>query len=273
MAVIYNGYDFYFNNWLNAIQNAGEIPSKTLVLSVAKFVKTLKTQNVWNSLSEVYIFSGLSNYNSIFQKLKYVSNPVLINSGFVQSDYKSTGQTAGLASDGVTSKLLDLTLPYNTFTPGNRSAGVYETKRAQCFYSTIIGREGIGGNTGWGPDVQNGSNYSEFRYYDNIGYSGGGAAAIPPGNINGGAAGLFAVSESGGLAIGRASNSTATTSWTPGTLAGTTAYRIGGNLGGGGLSASTISFGFIGLGLTTDQLIILDSAVNTMMTDFNCNVY
>jgi hypothetical protein len=270
MAIQYNQQtDSDFRDWLSRIVAVGEVPNKNNITAVGVLVNSLKSQALWPKMKEIYILAGVTNFNSIFQKLKYITWPTLTNSGFISTDYTVSGINAGLASN-VTAKQLFTSVQSTDLASGNRSLGVYETKRASAtgFYSTLMGRPGGGGNTAFGPDVIQSSNVSEFRFMDTTvptSRSIVGTLDVP--------AGFFAGSESSGLATMRASNTVSSGSYTPGTLNGASAYNIGGSIGGGGWSASTISFGFMGTGLSVAEMATLDSIVNTLMISLACNIY
>lgn len=261
--------DSDFRDWLNRIIAVGEVPVKNNISAVGVFVNSLKTQGLWAKLQEIYILAGVTNFNSIFQKLKYITWPALTNSGCTSTDYKASGVNAGIAASGV-SKFIYTSVQYTDLTVGNRSLGVYETKRntAASFYSTLMGRAGGGGNTAFGPGVDQSNNGSQYRFMDTTSPTAlgiAGALDIP--------AGFFAGSEKSNTAILRASNAVTSNSFTPGTLNGNSSYTISGALGGGGWSPSTVSFGFMGQGLTIAEMATLDSLVNTLMTSLGCNIY
>jgi len=268
MATHYNSYDADFNNWLTRITTVGEIPTYNNIAAVSRFVKSLKSQGLWDQLVEIYLFAGVNNFNSIFQKLKYLTTPTITNNGFTSSDYVSSGVNAGLTCG--TSKLLNIGLTYTDLDVGNRSVGVYESKTVTGgFFSTIIGRAGGGANSAFGPNIVQTNNNSEFRFLDTTSTTGPPQAANP--SVL--ARGLFACFEGPTSVQGRALNTLSTANRTLGTINGTGGYSIGGALGGGGWAVSTISLGFAGRYINTTDQANLDLIVNTLMTDLGCNVY
>lgn len=266
MATIYGQYDKDLASWLSRITIAGETPQKPIVSAVGNMVFSLKAQNLWDKLDEVYILSGLTNFNSIFQKLKYINTSALTNFNFTSAKYISTGSQAGLVNDGLLFKRLDTGVVYNAYTPGNRTVGVYETRRGDAYYATLIGRERGGGNSAFGPTVTPTTITSQFRFLDTT-------ASTSLGNAVAGPGGFFAASETTSLALGRANQTNYSSAFTPGTIGGTGNYFIGNALGGGAYANSNVSFGFIGKGLTASELIVMDTIVNNLMTSFSCNVY
>jgi hypothetical protein len=269
MAIFYNQYDKDLSSWLSRIIAAGETPQKPIVSAVGNMVFSLKAQNLWDKLDEIYILSGLTNFNSIFQKLKYINTPALTNysgNAFVSSNYISAGSQAGLVTDGASYKILNTGVVYNAYTPGNRTVGVYETRRGDASYATLIGRQRGGANSAFGPTVFPTTKYSNFRFLDTTVSSADGNSIVGP-------AGFFITSEINDLKIGRANQINYSSAFTPGTIGGTENYLLGGGIGGGGVSNSNISFGFIGKGLTATELTAMDTTVNTLMTSFSCNVY
>lgn len=266
MGVFYNQYDKDLSSWLSRIIAAGETPQKPIVSAVGNMVFSLKAQNLWDKLDEIYILSGLTNFNSIFQKLKYINTPTLTNLNFTSGNYISTGSQAGLVNDGLLFKRLNTGVVYNAYAPGNRTVGVYETRRGDAFYATLIGRERGGGNSAFGPTTTPTGKYSQFRFFDTTVSNGLSDSVVGP-------AGFFVASEVNSLMIGRANQTNYSGAFTPGTISGTGNYFIGEALGGGGYANSNVSFGFIGKGLTATELTAMDTTVNTLMTSFSCNVY
>jgi hypothetical protein len=70
-----------------------------------RLILGLKADSVWNSLTELYMLSGVS-FGGLMAKLKYSSVATLTNVGpFVTGDYVAVGSGAGLKGNGTTKYL------------------------------------------------------------------------------------------------------------------------------------------------------------------------
>lgn len=270
MGVTYGSYisDSDLTAWyVNILSNGGNV-SQSVRKSVLDLILKLKASGIWDKLLEVYIFCGVDDFNSTLSKLKYVSSPRLTNVGFLSTDYVKNGLQCGLqGSIGATGKYILTGIGSNDLSSTNRSAGVYETKRANNYYDTIIGRDKDGaGNSAWGPTV-NLDNTINSRLND-VAYNtytlGGNSSTL--------AGGLLYIG-SGPTEVALFNNKTwASFSIVQGQIVGSTPYRIGGNIGGGSSMAGNISIGFIGTYLNQTDTINLSTYFDAFMTDIGGNV-
>ena len=229
-----------FKDWLRRIMIAGEVPSQNIITAVGMFVVTCKQNDIWDKLKEVYILSGLTNFEATKQKLKYINNPLMLSSGISSSHYTPTGPGAGVdLNNGNMSYNLDVSM--TDLELGNRSAGVYDIAKVDSFYSTLIGRQRGGSNSAWGPTVDP-TGITAWRFLDLD------SGTVGIGSSNTSPAGLFANFEGVGEVFGYAHNSATGFSYpVQGVMGGTGGYTIGAPLGGGGWGAATIRFGYLGL--------------------------
>lgn len=106
------------NFQIRAINNNGGTPLNSIIISaVDVFVKSLKTDNIWNLLIDIGIYVG-DNLASAITKLKYsASKPSsYINNGFTDNDYsENTGLQGGLnkyLDSGITANSLNANSVY-----------------------------------------------------------------------------------------------------------------------------------------------------------------
>ena len=277
MATFYgNVPDSDVTNWYVNVTATGATVPLSFVGGVYNMVYTLKQQNIWNLIYEMYILCGVSSLSGVYQKLKTApgkSSVLTTNNNYgYNPTYSPTGSGAGFPMPQAYFYLIP-GVSATELSANNRSVGVYETVRPSTenpYYSVLIGRDGGANNTGFGPCITNvGANQwrvldisSPVAFTTSVGVSA--------------AAGFFSLvvnpTTQYGTALGVQYGSTA--SITSSAVNGTGDYVFGSPYeGGGGFNSSTISFAFIGYGMTSSQLAILDNAVNTLMKSIGANVY
>lgn len=259
--------DLDFLDWYNRVLDVNGIISHTNLSYTYDLIFDLKYYNLWDSLSEVYLFCG-GDWNTATQKLKYSASnvPTLTSAGFTSSTYVSSGSAAGIVGNA-SARVFDTYVTYNALTTNDRSVGCYETRRTAAFFPTLIGRQSGGGNSAFGPTVIDSTNDSQYRFLDTDSND----ATIS--TTDGGAGGLFITSIDSAYVRGRSHQNNNSTARVQGTIQGTGDYIIGGGIGGGVYMNSNLSFAFLGKSLTPDQMDNMDIAVNKYMTRLGCNVY
>jgi len=276
MATFYgNVPDSDVTNWYVNVTATGATVPLSFVGGVYNMVYTLKQQNIWNLIYEMYILCGVSSLSGVYQKLKNApgKSSVLTDSSnyTYKPSYSATGPGAGLSMNG--SNFYFITgVNATDLSANNRSVGVYETYRPASYspyYTVLIGRDNNGGaNTGFGPTIQP-NNISQWRLLDTTNQVYLGSPALSS------VAGFFSLVSNSTTQYGTALGVQYPGTYTiPASAGGSGGYLMGSPpLGGGGFNSSTISFAFIGYGMTSSQLAILDNAVNTLMKSIGANVY
>jgi hypothetical protein len=251
-------------SWITRVQTAtGEDISYSFRGAVWKFVFDLKNYQLWNKISEIYILSGVSNLNSTLVKLKYISSPSATFSGTF--GYQATGSTAGIIGDGSSFRQYITGVSSSDLPVQNRFVAAYETSRTATFYGTIIGREGGGGNSAFGPTIRP-DGQIESRMLDVA----SGATTI--GSSSSTSPGGLLYSGAGTGVISTYSNKT----WfsqnnTFGSLNGLGGYVIGGSLGGGTPMYSNISLGMLGNYLNESEVANLSLICDNFMLSIGAN--
>jgi hypothetical protein len=86
--------------WKNAVEVNGGTVQPAIVVIVDRFIRKLKTNNIWSKIIEMGCFGGVDNLNAAVVKIKSssASNRILVNVGnnIIESDYTSTGVNAGI---------------------------------------------------------------------------------------------------------------------------------------------------------------------------------
>ena len=256
-------FDADVYDWSVRVASNGGSVSKSVAGAVLSFTLNLKDNGLWSKLKEIYILSGVTDLTSTLTKLKYISTPQITNSGFSSGNYTATGSQCGVSSDGASVKQLLIGVTYTDLVVNNRSVAVYETRRQTSFYSTVIGRESGGGNSAFGPTTVPGAT-AQARFLD----VGTGATALGSGSASTTAGGLLYAGAATSVVSMYASKTWSSTAATQSGLNGTGSYLIGGAIGGGAVSNSTVSLGFVGEYLTEVETQLLSTYCDALMTSF-----
>jgi len=138
--------------------------------AISNCVAGLKSDGVWDSITELYLLSGVS-FGGLMAKLKYASVPTLTNNNFVAGDYIAVGAGAGLKGDGST-KYLDTLYPQTSV--DDLSLSAYQTERpTEDAFKALIASVVSSGNRGFGifSCVNAGTyrgNGGHLQYFNNI---------------------------------------------------------------------------------------------------------
>ena len=263
MATVYGPkFDQDVYNWSqDIVANGGSVSADT-VNAVLNFTLTLKSTGIWSKLKEVYILSGVPDLNSSMSKLKYISTARLTNSGTL--GYTATGSECGVSFTGPTVGRITTSVPFDALPVKDRAVAYYETRRGENFYDTMIGRERGGGNSAFGPTVNDVTPYMQGRALDTTT-----STTTVDGGTNTAPKGLAYLGASA-TTVDLYTNKT----WYPkthtlgDTIGGTGSYVIGGAIGGGGYSNSTIALGFMMNYLNQTETQLLSNACDVLMARF-----
>ncbi len=265
MGVVYGSRDTDVDAWYNNILANGGSASESVRYSVLTFTRNLKSSGLWAKMKEVYIFCGVTDFNSTLTKLKYIDIQRLSSSGFVTGDYTATGSTCGIKGDG-TFKRISTSVVYNALPVRDRFVGAYETTRLGNFYDTIIGRERGGGNSAFGPTMIPNSQ-AQGRILD-VTTNSTTVGSLSTSTAAGGLITTGAYSTENNFYGNKTWNSNTTII---GELGGTGSYVIGGGIGGGSFMKGTISMGFMGNYLNQTETQLLSTYCDIFMTDMGGN--
>jgi len=222
--------------------------------AIEAFIQGLKSDGVWDKLTEVYLLCGVS-WDGITAKLKYLSTPTLSNSGVLEGNYVAAGIGAG---------------------PGVYSSQHFNTG----FFDTSLDPDDVS-VSGYLTTAVNGN---PVTFVGNLNISVGRLASD---HQNRRAARFFTSEIAGSWIVVRqryrllsCTSNTLRRYYENGIQEGSDSTNSHSNVFGGDEitigdleRGNSCSFAHIGLGLTDTEALNLSSRVNALMVALGCNTY
>jgi len=127
-GIFYPSFDPDFLAWYNLVIAAGSSISAPNIVTLDKFFRDLKTNNLWSAITQANILCGV---NDLVGALIPIKGATPINNGFISGNYDVT---AGLNSTSLNNKWLNTTILESSFSTNPDSVG----RHMYCSYTQFI---------------------------------------------------------------------------------------------------------------------------------------
>jgi hypothetical protein len=152
-GIFYPSFDPDFLVWYNRVIAAGSSISAPNVVTLNKFFLDLKSNNLWNSITQANILCGTSSLAGCLIPIKGATP---VNNSFVSGDYTVT---TGLNSGATNTKWLDTTILESSFSSNPDSVGRHFFIAGSSFVAPavankyLIGSSSVGGSRIYAPSI------------------------------------------------------------------------------------------------------------------------
>jgi len=127
-GIFYPDLDSDFLAWYNLVIAAGSSISAQNIVTLNKFFRDLKSNNLWSSITQANILCGVNNLVGVLIPIKGATP---VNNGFVSGDYSVT---LGLNSGALNNKWLDTTILESSFSTNPDTVG----RHMFCSYTQFV---------------------------------------------------------------------------------------------------------------------------------------
>lgn len=152
-GIFYPSFDPDFLVWYNLVLAAGSSISSPNIVTLNKFFLDLKSNNLWNSITQANILCGTNNLTGCLIPIKGATP---VNNGFVSRDYNIIN---GLNSGALNNKWLDTTILESSFLTNPDSVGRHFFVASSSLSSPtisnkyLIGSSNTGGSRIYSPSI------------------------------------------------------------------------------------------------------------------------
>ena len=127
-GIFYPDLDSDFLAWYNRVIAAGSSISAQNIVTLNKFFRNLKSNNLWSSITQANILCGVNDLVGVLIPIKGATP---VNNGFVSGDYSVT---LGLNSGALNNKWLDTTILESSFSTNPDTVG----RHMFCAYTQFV---------------------------------------------------------------------------------------------------------------------------------------
>jgi len=152
-GIFYPDLDSDFLAWYNLVIAAGSSISAQNIVTLNKFFRDLKSNNLWSSITQANILCGVNDLVGVLIPIKGATP---VNNGFVSGDYSVT---TGLNSGATNTKWLDTTILESSFSSNPDSVGRHFFIAGSSYVAPIvankylIGSSSTGGSRIYAPSI------------------------------------------------------------------------------------------------------------------------